>query len=345
MTARVSLPQPRYGSTASREAFWNTLLERLRAIPGAAGVAASNGLPFSNWEWQTSLQVRGREGSAGSAAIRQVSGGEYFNVLGVPIVKGRSFTADDSSSSPPVMVVSDVFAKKLLPGADPIGQLVSLDRGKTWLTVVGVAAATRNTGLDEDLRAEMFTPVAQSTEPAPTLLIAVRTTTEPSAFARAIRDVVGSVDRDLPVQDLKTMEELVGRTVADRRFFMTLLASFAALAAVLAVVGVYGVMSFLVGQGRREIGIRLALGARAGQVQRGLMLRALRVVSTGLAIGLVGAWWLTSLLATQLFHVTPHDPVTLVSVVVLLGGAAALASWIPSRRSSRVDPVIVLRAD
>ena len=141
------------------------------------------------------------------------------------------------------------------------------------------------------------------------------------------------------------MDELVGRTVADRRFFMTLLGAFAALAAALAAVGVYGVMSFLVGQGRREIGIRLALGARPGQVQRGLLSRSLRVVAAGLAMGLLAAWWLTSLLSTQLFHVTAHDPLTLGGVALLLGGAAALASWIPSRRSTRVDPLIVLRSE
>ena len=345
MTAVISLPQARYGPTAARLSFWSDLIDRLRAIPGADGAIASNGLPFSNWEWQSSIQIQDRAELAGSAAIRQVSGGDYFSTLGIPLLKGRTFDKTDVPGAPPVMVVSDVFAKQFFAGADPLGQAVRLDRSRTWVTSVGGGAATRNTGLDEDLRAEMYMPIAQSTEPPPTLVLAVRTAGDPALVARGIRDAVASIDRDLPVQSTRTMDELIGRTVASRRFFMALLAAFAALAAALAAVGVYGVMSFLVGQGRREIGIRLALGARPAQVQRGLLSRSLRVVGAGLVIGLVGAWWLTSLLATQLFHVTPHDPATLIGVMVLLGGAAALASWIPSRRSSRVDPVIVLRAD
>jgi putative ABC transport system permease protein len=345
MTAIVSLPQARYRSTATRLAFWSDLVERLRAIPGADGAIVSNGLPFSNWEWQSSIHVRGRPEIAGSAAIRQVSGGDYFSTLGIPLVRGRTFGEVDVPGAPPVMVVSDVFAAQFLAGADPLGQSVRLDRSDTWQTVVGVVAATRNTGLDEDLRAEMYVPIAQSTEPPPTLVLAVRTAADPTSVARGIRDAVASVDHDLPEQSLRTMDQLIGRTVADRRFFMTLVAAFAALAAMLAALGVYGVMSFLVGQGRREIGIRLALGARAGQVQRGLVSRALRIVVAGLALGLLAAWWLTSLLSTQLFHVTAHDPATLLGVAALLGGAATLASWIPSRRSTRVDPVIVLRAE
>ena len=155
MTAVVSLPQARYGLAAARLTFWSDLVDRLRAIPGADGAVASNGLPFSNWEWQSSFHVRGRAETAGSAAIRQVSGGDYFSMLGIPLLKGRTFSEADAPGAPPVMVVSDVFAREFLAGVDPIGQSVRLDRGATWHTIVGVVAATRNTGLDEDLRAEM----------------------------------------------------------------------------------------------------------------------------------------------------------------------------------------------
>ncbi len=344
MTAVVSLPDARYPTPASRLEFWSSLIGRLETMPAAESAVVSNALPYSNWEWQTSFRLRGQTATSGSAGVRQVAGRDYFRTLGIPLLKGRAFAATDSATSPLVMVVSDVFARQFLPGLEPMGQIISMDRGKTWRTVVGVVAAARNNGLDENPRAEMYVPLAQD-DPPPTLLVAVHTTTDPATFARAIRDAVISIDRDLPVQDLKTMDELLGRTVADRRFFMTLVAAFAVLAAVLAAVGVYGVMSFLVGQGRREIGIRLALGGRPGQVQRDLMTRAIAVVGAGLAAGLVGAWWFTSLLSTQLFQVTPHDPTTLAGVVGLLAAAAALASWLPSRRSTRVDPVIVLRAD
>jgi putative ABC transport system permease protein len=344
MTAQISLPDARYSSVAARVDFWSTLLAKLESLPAAESAVATNALPYSNWEWQTSFQLRGKTGTAGSAGIRQVAGRDYFQTLGIPLLKGRSLAPTDSAGSAPVMVVSDVFARQVFPGTDAIGQVLTLDQGKTWQTIVGVVAAARNNGLNEDPRAEMYVPLAQTDVPA-TLLLAVRTSTDPAAFAGLIRSAAGSIDRDLPVQSLRTMDELIGRTVADRRFFMALLGAFAGLAAVLAAVGVYGVMSFLVGQGRREIGIRLALGARPIQVQAGLVGRALRVVCVGLGIGLTASWWLTTLLATQLFDTTAHDPLTLAGAFVLLGGAAMLASWIPSRRSSHVDPAIVLRAD
>jgi ABC-type antimicrobial peptide transport system permease subunit len=190
----------------------------------------------------------------------------------------------------------------------------------------------------------MYLPLSQR-EGTTTLIVGVRSQGDPAQLAPALRAAVKALDSNLPVQEIRTMEELIGRNVAQRRFYMVLLALFAGLAGVLAIVGTYGVMSYVVTQGRREIGIRLALGARPGQVQRELVARALRVVAVGLAVGLVGAWWGASLLSTQLFLLTPHDPGTLGGVVLLLGAAGALASWIPTRRSSRVDPVIVLRAD
>jgi putative ABC transport system permease protein len=345
LTALISLPAARYETATSRQQFFATLVGRLQAVAGARQVVASNGLPYSNWEWQSAFLVRGRTGHVASAGIREVSGGDYFEALGIPLLKGRSFAPTDDAAAPAVVVVSDVFAAQFLSGADPLGQAISLDRGKTWRTVVGLVAATRNLGLDEDLRAEMYIPLVQDLAPPATMLIAVRTTADPVGFGPPLRATVASIDPDLPVQALKTMDQLIGQTVADRRFFMTLLACFAGLAALLAATGLYGVMSFLVGQARRDIGIRIALGARPAQVQRALLAKALAVVGVGLGLGLLGAWWLASLLASQLFRVTAHDPVTLVSVSGLLLVAAVVACWLPSRRSLHVDPAIVLRVE
>jgi putative ABC transport system permease protein len=345
LTAQITLPPVRYDTEASRLQFWTQLMDRLRGMPGATGAAGANALPFSNWEWQADFVVKGRESVKNDGAgVRTVTPG-FFDVLGIPVLRGRGLTNADTSGAERVMVVSDAFARDHLPGLDPIGQLISFSsRAPAWARVVGVVGSTRQLSLDETPRADMYLPLSQR-EGTTTLIVGVRSQGDPAQLAPALRAAVKALDSNLPVQEIRTMEELIGRNVAQRRFYMVLLALFAGLAGVLAIVGTYGVMSYVVTQGRREIGIRLALGARPGQVQRELVARALRVVAVGLAVGLVGAWWGASLLSTQLFQLTPHDPGTLGGVVLLLGAAGALASWIPTRRSSRVDPVIVLRAD
>jgi putative ABC transport system permease protein len=345
LTAQITLPTVRYNTAALRLQFWTQLMDRLRALPGATGAAGSNGLPFSNWEWQADFVVKGRENVKNDGAgVRTVTPG-YFEVLGIPILRGRGITDADIAGSERVMVVSDEFAREHLAGLDPIGQMISYSgRAPAWARVVGVVGSTRQTRLDEPMRADMYSPLSQD-EGTSTLIVGVRSQGDAAALAPALRGAVKDLDPNLPVQEIRTMEDWIGRNVAQRRFYLVLLILFAGLAGVLAIVGTYGVMSYVVTQGRREIGIRIALGARPADVQRELVGRALRVLGVGLAVGLVGAWWFTSLLSTQLFRLTPHDPATLAGVVIGLGAAAVLASWIPTRRSSRVDPVVVLRAD
>jgi len=205
-----------------------------------------------------------------------------------------------------------------------------------------VVASTRHMSLSEELRPEIYVPAMQH-EGRASMLLALRTGGDPTGLAPGLRETIASLDPLLPVQSVKTMEELLSASVAERRFLMTLLTLFAGLAVVLAAIGVYGVMSFLVSQGRREIGIRLALGARPGQVQRRVLGQGLRVVAVGAAVGLLAALWLSKLLASQLFSITPNDPLTLIAVTGALLTAAALACWIPARRTTKVDPTESLR--
>jgi putative ABC transport system permease protein len=229
-----------------------------------------------------------------------------------------------------------------MPGMDPIGHRIKLTRTGQWLTVAGVVASTRQMELSEKLRAEVYVSRWQMEGP-PWIQVAIRTRVDPSTLAQPLRSAVSGLDPKLPVQELKTMTQLIASSVAERRFLMTLLTLFAVLAAALAAIGVYGVMSFIVSQGRREIGIRLALGARPGQVQRRLVGQGLRVVGIGAAAGLGASLLLTRLLKSQLFETRPNDPMTIALATTMLIGAAALACWIPARRTSRVDPTESLR--
>jgi putative ABC transport system permease protein len=342
LTASLSLPVARYESPESRRTFWSRLLEELAAKPGVTQAVMSNALPFSKWEWQTDFRVEGLEQVPNNGAgFREVSAG-YFEALGIPVVKGRTMTRADRDGADPVVFVSDAFARQHLPGLEPLGHRIALGRKEPWRTIAGVVGSTRHLALSEEPRAEMYVPALQQAGQI-NMLVALRTNGDPAAIAPALREVVSTLDPLLPVQEINTMEQLIAASAAEQRFMMVLLTLFASLAVVLALIGVYGVMSFLVNQGRREIGIRLALGARPLQVQRRLLGQALIVVTAGAAVGLVAALFLSKLLESQLFEITPNDPATIATVVALLFVTAILACWIPARRTSQVDPTESLR--
>jgi putative ABC transport system permease protein len=342
LTAQLSLPEARYATPEARRAFWSRLLDEISTKPGVSQAVISNALPFSNWEWQFDFIIEGLENVPNNGAgFREVSTG-YFETLGIPVLKGRTLLAGDRAGAQQVAFVSDAFVARHMPGLEPLGHRLKLGRGQPWLTIVGVVGSTRHMNLAEDLRPEIYAPAVQR-DGQFAMLLALRSEGDADALAPALRNVVASIDPLLPVQDVKTMEQLIAATGAQRRFLMVLLTLFASLAAVLALIGVYGVVSFLVSQGRREIGIRLALGARPAQVQQRLLGQALIVVSAGAAVGLMAALWLSKLLKSQLFEIEPNDPATIATVIAMLFVAAALACWIPSRRTSRVDPTESLR--
>jgi putative ABC transport system permease protein len=271
---------------------------------------------------------------------------DFHRALGIPLLRGRRFTDADRMGAPRVAIVDDLMAKRYWPGQDPIGKRVSVsesDDGPDWAEVVGVVGHTRQDGLESEGRAQLYMPYRQLMIPG--LTLAVRTAGDPTQVAGAARAAVLEVDPDQPVDEVQTMEDVVDSALGPRRFAMVLLAIFAAVALVLAAVGIYGVMSFDVARRSQEIGVRMALGAQAGTVLRLVLRQGLVLAGIGVVLGVLGSLALTGLIRSQLYEMSAVDPVTFGLVVALLLGVAALASLVPARRATRVDPLNAMRAD
>ena len=362
LTATISLPERSYGSPAAQQQFWSALFDRLHAMPGAIDAGASTALPFSNWEWQTWFEVRGREDAKNDGtSIRTVTPG-YFSTLGLSLLSGRVFSDTDVSGSEPVLIVNDAFAREHLGGLNPVSQQIRTERpgrgaratqligvrgelapSARWMTVVGVIADTRHTTLDAAPQPEIYRPLAQW--PTPMMVVAVRTAGDPEPLGARLRQQVHDLDRNLAVDHVRSMQAAIDRTIARRRFEMWLFSLFGTLGGVFAAIGIYGVMSYVAGLRRREMGIRLALGAKPAQVKALVTRQGLRPVVAGLAIGLTAAWWLSALLESRLFGVTPHDPASLVATAIGFLAVAFVACWAPARRAGKADPVTILRSE
>jgi predicted permease len=267
----------------------------------------------------------------------------YFRTMGIPFLRGRDFTNGDHETSPAVAIVNRSLVERLLPGQDPLGQRIRWGRQGRRVEVVGVVGDVRHRGLDARPRPELYVPFRQTQYGSLTLV--VRAAGDPLALAAAVKSQLYAIDPGQPVTALATMKDLLSDSVAGPRFQVTLLGSFAAVALALACVGIYGVISELVAQRTREIGIRLALGGRGADVLGLLLRQGLRLTSLGIALGLAGAFAVTRLLGTLLFEVSPHDPVTYGAVSSLLFAAALLACGVPAWRATRVDPMRALRCD
>jgi predicted permease len=274
-------------------------------------------------------------------------GGGYFRVMQIPLLKGRLFTEQDTRATPRVVVVDDHMARVLWPDEDPIGK--RLRRGgmdaaadAPWLTVVGVVGRIKQYTLDErDSRIAMYHPHTQN--PSRAMNVVLRAATDPAAIATPATAVIRAIDPDLPIYNVKTMAARVDESLATRRFAMLLLAVFATLALILASVGIYGVISFLVSQGTRDIGIRLALGATPRGIVAMVVRHGLTVASVGIATGLAGAVGVAQSMRTLLFGVAATDAATFIAVCMVLLGVAAIGSYVPARRAARIDPALSLR--
>jgi predicted permease len=345
LTAQTTLPSARYDTQAKRLQFWRDLFERLESMPGVTAAGGSTALPFSNWEWQTDFRIVGREDVPNDGtSIRTVHPG-YFGTLRVPLLSGRTFTDADTPASEGAIVVNEAFARHHMAGLDPVGQRLRFTRetGAAPVQIIGVVGNTRHVRLHEDAKPEVYRPLAQ--EPPHTLVMAIRTSGDPRGAVSLLRGAIRELDRDLPVEQLMTMDALIGRTVAERRFYLMLMAFFAGVAVLLAVVGIYGVMAQAVGQRTREIGIRMALGAAPAQVQRMVLRSGAVLIGSGLLLGLTGALATSSVLRSQLFGVTPRDPLTLMAVIGILGALGLLATYVPARRARLLDPIAALRRE
>jgi putative ABC transport system permease protein len=240
-----------------------------------------------------------------------------------------------------VVVINEVMASQYWPDQDPIGKRMVTDMGPGWRAVVGVVKSVRHMGLDDELHPELYFPVAQI--PWPNLTLVVRTNGEPLNFVGAVRNQVQAIDKDQPISNIHTMDELLARTVSQPRFNLILLATFAGLALLLAAVGIYGVMSYLVTERTHEIGIRMALGAQTRDVLKLIVSQGLTLTLIGVAIGLISAFGLTRLMKSLLFRVSTTDPLTFAVITLLLIAMAMLACWVPARRAAKVDPLLSLR--
>ncbi|HEV7473375.1 MAG TPA: ABC transporter permease, partial [Pyrinomonadaceae bacterium] len=346
LTFVVGIPEVKY-PVEKQNQFYRDLVARLRSLPGVRSAGSVIPLPLSGNAFTISFETEGRPVAKGDqpSADFFAASDDYFKTLGVSILKGRGFTERDGEKAPGVVIVNQAFAKKFFPNEDPVGKRIkpgisTLADETDWREIVGVVGDVRNRNLSSELRAGYFVPQAQV--PFNQMTIIVRTTGDPHTLITAAQNEVHAMDSEVPVFDVKTMDEYISATVAAPRFNATLLMIFAAVALILTIVGLYGVMSYSVAQRTNEIGIRMALGAHTRDVLRLIVAQGFKLVLIGLGIGLLGALASMTLISSLLFGVTWKDPLTFVGVAVLLAVVALLACYIPARRAARLDPLRAL---
>jgi putative ABC transport system permease protein len=348
LSVTVNLPPGRFDSKPKRDGFFNEALTQLRAIPGVTGAATVSLLPMTRTSWSSDFAVagRGREEFGVQVLHREISN-DYHDVLRVPRLAGRSFNDRDDANGEAVVVINEALAKKYFANEDPIGKRVAFDRypdsTSFWRTIVGVVGSERQEGLELPAAPEFFAPVAQDDNVERTFVI--RTTGDPKAIIPTVRSALATVNPGVAVNRVRTMAEIRDAALARRRFVMTLVLTFAGAGLTMALVGVYGVMSQLARGRRRELGIRLALGAPLSGIQYLLLKRGIGLAALGSALGIAGAITGGSAISNLLYGIPPTDPFTLAAVSLLLTGAAVLATVPPARRASRVDPIETLRAE
>jgi putative ABC transport system permease protein len=344
LTFRLTLPPGLIGRD-SMPGFYSEILDRVRAVPGVTDAALDSCAPLGGYCARTPLL---RDGTPGNYLESSMIGVEFvtpswFSVMRVPLRRGRMFTAADRADAPHVVLLNESAAKKFFGAGDPIGKRISLGMGGMKdAEIIGVVRGVRQ---HPDSVSGATAYVSQAQSPQPRMIVFVRASRDAASIGSEIRRAVHEVGPQLPVYDMQTMSERSAAATAQARFRAVLLTAFAITALALAAIGIYGVMSFAVAVRTREIGIRIALGAERARVQRLVIGEGIGLVCVGAIIGLAGALVATRLLRTFLFDLAPGDPVTYLGVVVALGAAAIVASWIPARRASRVDPVVALRAE
>jgi putative ABC transport system permease protein len=348
LTMKIVLPETRYPNKQGRSLFYDELLRRIETLPGVATAAVATDLPLTNTGNSVGIAMEGRADPAPDRMpiiITRVVSPGYFKTMSIPLLDGRVFTDGDKSDSPPVVIISETMARRFWPNEDPLGKRIKVGRStssRPWLTVIGVVKDVRQYELVIEPKPQMYVPYQQAEFFEPRALV-VRANFDPLSLTGTVRQTVWEIDKDQPVSDISTMEEVIADSVARQRFSMWLLGIFAGLALVLAAVGIYGVMSYSVAQRTREIGIRMALGAQRSDVLKMTIGGGLRLVLMGAAIGLAAALVLTRVMSSLLFGVSPTDPLTFVSISIVLISVAVLASYVPARRATRVDPMFALR--
>jgi putative ABC transport system permease protein len=348
LTMELMLTGPAYQSLTQQQEFLHQTLQGIEGLPGVKSASAVTTLPIGGTSGQVhdSFLVEGRqvrEGEEPDAYYRAISPG-YFQTMGIVLSAGRYFKESDTQTAPPVAIINRAMASRIWPHEDCVGKRVRWKGAESqWMTVVGVAADVKQYGLEEEEHMAIYVPYTQKNPGWRWLAVAVRTDSNPSDLAHSVAGRIHAVDRNLPVYSVRTMEQILSESLAERRFSTLLLGSLGAMALLLSILGVYSIISYSVTQRTRETGIRVALGAQRRDILRWAMGEGLRLIIVGVAVGLAMAYATTRLLSDLLFGISATDPFTFVGVTLLLTGVATLACYLPARRAMRVDPMVALR--
>jgi len=344
----VPLSRTTYKTPELQSAAFQQLIGRMKTLPGVRDVSVTSNVPLTDFDVELSFQIEGRAPyKPGQEATSDytVTGADYFRTMSIPLMQGRLFTDQDGTNSPQVIVVSDAFVKRYFPNENPIGRRIIFDgKDEKPREIIGVVGDVRRNGLDVDVEPEMYVSHIQNPERRLNLMIRTEAR-DASQIAQAARAEVKAFDPNQIIWRTRTLDELLGTSVAPRRFNMLLLGIFAGVALALAAVGLYGVMSYSVSWRTHEIGIRMALGAKRADVLRLVVRQGMTMTLIGLAIGLAGAFLLSRVMVGLLYGVSHNDPLTFAGVSIVLLGVALLACLIPARRATRVDPIVALRTE
>ena len=344
LSLEYRLPRNKYSKEDVQWNFHKQVTEQIRQIPGVESVALVRGLPFSGNGGTTRVVFPDRElptkGAEPEVMFNTVTG-NYFETMGTPLLRGRTFSDQDQANTATSLVISQTMANRFWPNQDALGKQVKFVEDESIGTVVGIVGDTKQYLIDEEQRPQIYVGFSQN--PGIFSTVVMRTSVEPLSLTEQVRQAIWRVDRDQPMWKIRTVEFLVTRSVADRKFLMALMGIFAAIALLLTTVGLYGVISYLVNQRTQEIGIRMAVGAQVGHILRMVLKQGMSYVALGVAIGLAASWLLTRLIQTLLFQVSATDPLTFVGISALLVMVALVACYLPARRATKVDPLVALR--
>lgn len=339
LTLQTTLPRKQYTDTAQQSAFVQLALQRMKTLPGVKSVAATINLPLVG-TWGMGYRVNGHDNAPNQTADNANITPDYFRTMGISVLQGRDFSDSDKTDGPAVVIISEAFARKHFLNENPLGQ--TINAGKTR-EIVGVVADVKPRGLELEAKPQIYLPYAQKPTIASFVTFTLRTDPEPLSLAGAVEREITRLDKDLPVANIRSMEQIVATSLAQRRLIMLLLGGFAVIAVLLAAIGVYGVLSFSVAQRSHEFGIRMAVGAQLNDVLMLVLRNGMKLALVGIGIGLVAAVALTRLMAALLFGVTPTDAATFLIVSAGLLLVALFACYIPARRATKVDPLVALR--
>jgi len=343
LTLSLALPPSKYDTPQTITNFYQQLLTRLSTVPGVQACGAINMLPLQQWGTNGPIEIEGEPPyPAGQAPIAEyrAASPDYFRALGIPLIAGRFFNDQDRESASVTIIINQTLANRHFPNRDPIGKRLKAG-SPDYVTIIGVVGDVKQSGLTQASRPELFWCSWQA--PRSGMSLVVRAASEPTALTSAVRGEVQALDRDLPIHNVETMGTVIEESIADRRLNMLLLGIFASVALILAVIGIYSVMSYTTTQSTREIGIRMALGARPADVLKLIIGKGALLSLIGVALGMAASFGLTRLMETLLYGVTATDPLTFASVAVLLIGVSLVACYVPARRAIKIDPMVALR--